>query len=185
MIPMVRAAEPTFLTVKKKEWTDDYISNENKKFHWHAKHDELLRELKSMTNHHCAFCDDVLYPKSGPSPEIEHFKPKNKYKELAFDWANLYPICSHCNKTKNERFDDLLLRPDESGYQYSDWFRFNYITFELEPIKLGNSNWMRAAMNVSIYGLNKPDKLTRRANVLAEIADNKYSSKDFQPFRFL
>ncbi len=182
MIPMNRTTEPEFLASEKEKWTDDYIKTGN--FNWHSR-ELLLKDLKAMTKDHCAFCDDVLSPIGSADPEIEHFKPKSRYKDLAFEWENLYPICRHCNGTKNDIFDDLLLKPDEIGYQYNDWFRLDPNSFELKPIKAGNIHWNRAETTIRIYGFNKPDKVGRRTFVSAEIADNKYSSKDFQPFRFL
>lgn len=38
-------------------------------------------------------------------PEVEHLMPhKNgKYPERKFDWSNLFWVCGHCNKVKNQQ----------------------------------------------------------------------------------
>jgi len=182
MIKMKRSKIPTFLKDSKKTWTDSFVNGST--FSWHNKQKELLKLLKNMTASHCAFCDDVLVPKGSDNGEIEHFRPKGKYKKFAFAWANLYPICRSCNGTKNDRFDKLLLRPDENDFCFSDWFRLDPSTFELKPVKIGNPNWERAKITIELYGLNEK-KTTRRQFEHDNIIKNNYKTKDNQPFRFM
>jgi len=183
MIAMTRAKTPVFLSENWKRWTKTYI--EGGAFSWHNKQKELLLELKQMSQNHCAFCDDLLLPLAGENGEIEHFRPKEKYKCLAFAWANLYPICRRCNGTKNVRFDNLLLRPDAKDYDFFYWFRLDPNTFELKPKAWGNQNWKRAEKTVEFYGLNKEDKIARRQYEYTEIRNGKYKNADIQPFRFV
>jgi len=118
MIALTRRKTPQVLKNNTQRWTSLFINGAP--FTWHGKQKILLTELKLMSQNHCAFCDDLLYPVVGEIGEIEHFRPKENYKYLAFAWANLYPICRRCNGTKNDRFDKLLLRPDEIGYKFTD-----------------------------------------------------------------
>ncbi len=182
MIKMKRNKIPVFLKNNKKKWTNAFLTGSS--FSWHNKQKELLKSLKDMTLSHCAFCDDILVPKGSDNGEIEHFRPKEKYKKYAFAWANLYPICRSCNGTKNDRFDKLLLRPDENEFNFSNWFRLDPSTFELKPEKIGNPNWIRAEITIELYGLNK-NKTTRRLFEHDRIANNQYENKDNQPFRFI
>lgn len=182
MIKMKRNRTPIFLKNNKKIWTDSYLNGSP--FSWHNKQKELLKLLKNMTADHCAFCDDVLVPKGSDNGEIEHFRPKEKYKKHAFAWSNLYPICRSCNGTKNDRFKRLLLRPDEKGFAFSNWFRIDPSTFELKPIKIGNTNWKRAEITIQLYGLNEK-KTERRLFEHDRIINNQYANKNNQPFRFM
>ncbi len=182
MIKMKRSKIPDFLKDNKKTWTDSFINGST--FTWHNKQKELLKLLKNMTSSHCAFCDDVLVPKGSDIGEIEHFRPKSKFKHLAFAWANLYPICRSCNGTKGVWFNKLLLRPDEKDFCFSDWFRIDPSTFELKPVKIGNPNWKRAEITIKLYGLNAK-KTTRRQFEYDKIIINQYINKDHQPFRFM
>ncbi len=183
MMTIIRIDAPLFLKENQATWTESYISGAT--FSWHQKDEEIRTKLKEMSNYHCAFCDDLLFPKSGEIGEIEHFKPKTAYKELAFEWTNLYPICRRCNGTKNDKFDDLLLRPDSEDYKYSDWFCLDLSSFKLKPFKLANPNWKRAEKTIELYGLNKDDKIKRRQDEFAKIRNEDYKDIDNQPFRYI
>lgn len=187
MIKMNRGKRPQVLKENKDEWTSKYIETEKWRTNWHGKREEILKELLENTNYHCAFCDEILSPIGSGDAEIEHFRPKNKgkYPLFAFAWANLYPICRHCNSTKGERFDKLLLRPDEKGFDFFDWFILDTTTFELKPKKLGNPDWKRAEKTIDLYGLNKKTKKERRKIVYQRIIQKFYPNKEEQPFRYM
>ena len=53
----------------------------------------------------CMYCEDA------PADEIEHFRPKDLYPELAFAWRNYLYACGPCNGPKNNKF--AVLRPGE------------------------------------------------------------------------
>ncbi len=177
-----RTKSPDFLKANKKSWTSSYINGAA--FTWHNKQKEIIAELRKMSQNHCAFCDDLLFPLVGEHGEIEHFKPKEQFKHYAYAWANLYPICRRCNGTKNDRFDKLLLRPDTKNYHFDDWFWFDPSTFEIKPIT-SNSNYARAQKTIEIFGLNKEDKITRRQFEFIKIITGNYATKNEQPFRFI
>ena len=179
---------PKCLKNNKEIWTKDWKEKVNKgktnNFNWHNKSKEILTALKEMTANHCAFCDVALSPIGDASEEIEHFKPKVKFPNLSYDWNNLYPICSSCNKTKSSRFDYKLLRPDELYFEFSKWFRIDMTNFEIKPQKLGNSIWEieRAEKTIEYYGLNK--KAERRKFFYHNQKDEN-KDKNIQSFRFL
>ena len=184
MIKMTKGKAPQVLKDNKKKWTKQYQETGN--FSWHGKRKEIMDNLKKATKNHCAFCDDVLKPIGSERGQIEHFRPKAEYKHFAFAWNNLYPICSLCNNTKLERFDKLLLRPDEKDFDFFDWFELDLQTFELKPYKFGNSNWKRAEKTIKLYGFNKEEQIERRQEVYDEIQEGIYQNrKDKQPFRYM
>ncbi len=183
MVKLERKKAPDFLQANKQNWTELFVNGAV--FTWHNKQAEILECLKAMSLNHCAFCDDLLFPHVGEKGEIEHFRPKEKYKKYAYAWANLYPICRRCNAAKGERFDKLLLRPDRKGYEFSDWFRLDPNTFELKPKKLGNPNWEIAAKTIELYGLSKEDKNARRQYEFDKIQKGEYDKVENRPFRFL
>ncbi len=175
---MNRTEEPTFLKENKKKWTKKYIKTGKWNSKWYGKSRELLIILKKTTDFHCAFCDDVLSPKGSAKGQIEHFRPKEKYKLLSFSWINLFPICEMCNSTKSDNFDILLLRSDSQNFDFANWFYFDLKTFEIKPNKL-NSEWKRAEKTIEIYGFNKQEKLERRAFVFENREQN------LSAFRFM
>ena len=160
---MERTNEPQFLKDNKKCWTSDYKKTGRWNSNWHGYYPDLLRELKKTTKSHCAFCDEALMPVGGAPEEIEHLKPKSNYPLLAYVWINIFPCCTKCNRTKSNRFDALLLRPDATGFSFDKWFYFDFNSFEVLPKKIGNPNWIRAERTIKIFGLNKPEKIQRRA----------------------
>lgn len=184
MMPMIRTKQPQFLKDNKKAWTKSYIDSGKWNTSWHKRQEELLKALNIQTKYHCAFCDDVLNPYGSDNGEIEHFKPKESYKDLAYDWKNLYPICRSCNSSKGKRYSILLLRPDNRYNDFSDWFWLDTSSFKLKPIKI-NSNWQRAFETIKLYGLNKSKKIERRKFEYVRIKNNFYINVDYQPFRFI
>ncbi len=105
-----------------------------------------------MTFNQCVFCYLTLSSIGDASEEIEHFKPKVKFPNLAYDWNNLYPICSSCNRAKSSQFDDKLLRPDKADFEFSKWFRIDG-DFNIKPQILGNSEYEidRAKITIKYY----------------------------------
>jgi uncharacterized protein (TIGR02646 family) len=75
---------------------------------------EVMNALKELFYGKCAFCESYLLSTS--FPEVEHFRPKvrtvdvdgklylDHYWWLAYEWTNLYLICSICNRNKGTVF---------------------------------------------------------------------------------
>ncbi len=185
MIKMQRTIAPSFFDNNWKKWTKKYIETKKWNSSWHSKRGKIIKELKQMTNNHCAFCDVLLFPEADQDGQIEHFRPKSKFSCYAYAWGNLYPICERCNKIKSNKYNDLLLRPDAKNYDFFDWFRLNIFTFKLEPYKLGNPNWKRAEKTIRIYKLNDEDKIVRRKIEFDKISNKKYINKNVRPFRYI
>lgn len=55
----------------------------------------------------CTYCEDSV------ADEIEHFRPKDLYPEVVFDWANYLYACGPCNGPKNNQFG-VLVGADET-----------------------------------------------------------------------
>lgn len=76
--------------------------------------DEIRTLLEAMATGRarCMYCEDSL------GTDIDHFRPKADYPELAFSWPNYLLACSHCNSNlKRNEFpvdaagEPLLLDP--------------------------------------------------------------------------
>lgn len=57
----------------------------------------LLRDMCSGVAR-CMYCEDSR------GVDVEHYKPKARYPELVFDWANFLLVCARCNRRKSSRF---------------------------------------------------------------------------------
>ncbi len=68
------------------------------------KHPENKKALSDASFGKCMYCESkVNHVYFG---DIEHIKPKNKYRQLEFEWTNLGFVCARCNNTKNDKYDD-------------------------------------------------------------------------------
>ncbi len=76
---------------------------------------EVIEELKKMSGvgERCMFCS------GNESSDVEHFRPKSIFPELAFIWENLLWACTICNRAKLNRFplevDKMLINPAEEN----------------------------------------------------------------------
>jgi uncharacterized protein (TIGR02646 family) len=68
---------------------------------------EVIEKLLKLYNNKCCACEQEA------ELEIDHFRPKNRINEkpnhkgyywLGYEWTNLLPICSRCNKFKSNQF---------------------------------------------------------------------------------
>jgi uncharacterized protein (TIGR02646 family) len=63
------------------------------------------RHLASDFDHKCAYCDDWdKYSGGYNSYHVEHFAPKEKFKELEFVYDNLLYSCPYCNISKSNKW---------------------------------------------------------------------------------
>ena len=116
----------------------------------------LLPTLREQTQNHCSYCD--FHPPRRNDKTIDHFKPKGKapYYHLAYHWENLYFCCGHCQMCRGEQYNDLLLRPDEAGFQFGVFFIYNYKTGEIEVNpSLPDELEQRAKQTIKLFGLNE------------------------------
>lgn len=60
----------------------------------------VARVLAAITGRRerCMYCEDSR------GTDIEHFRPKNFYRDYVFRWSNLLWICAACNRAKGARF---------------------------------------------------------------------------------
>lgn len=168
MKKLIRTAQPVCLAAGFQEWTDRYVTarfaNPAANFRWYSNscYQDIRAALLSMTQHHCAFCDGFVGTEGRET--VEHFRPKSVYPQEAFLWGNLFPCCDVCQSAKRERYDDLLLKPDEETYRFAHFFICNYGTGELQPApEISTDDQRRAEKTVEFYGLNSP--LRKQARV--------------------
>src|SRR5574341_1174763 len=57
----------------------------------------------------CAFCESRMAHVA--TPHIEHYRPKQGFPALVFDWNNWLLSCGRCNETKWLHFPDCLGQP--------------------------------------------------------------------------
>lgn len=185
MIQMKRNPEPHLLGKNKKKWTKHYVNS--RKFSWHNNQEELLELLKKQSLSHCAFCERAMSPAGDADEEIEHFRPKSTFLELAYEWTNLFPICPGCNKKKGDRFDELLLKPDSENFRFDDWFMFDPLTGKIEVKYSKCKAPERAEKTIELYGLNRQKLVNRRLNFFQHLLSKEKPVTEWnnKPFRYM
>lgn len=178
MRKLTRMAAPDCWQKKSAQWNRDYVLNRQQddgyRFKWRCYmicFQPAKKELMEMTQHHCAFCDGALGVESRKT--IEHFRPKESFPHLAYTWDNLFPCCDVCQSEKLAKFDEKLLKPDEVGYRFYDYFEVNFKTGELLPLStVSQHNQDRAKITINLYQLNKLERCKARLKELKAFCPN-------------
>ena len=130
----------------------------------------------------CAYCQRLCECSDStgtrPSAEtIDHFRPRNYFPDLSFDWLNLVYACQRCNKTKGSKWpgyadltNKFLVHEDSrytpvTGYvnpsalegqrQTSEFFGFDLSTGDIVPAEqLHHVEWSMAYRTIRDMDLN-------------------------------
>jgi uncharacterized protein (TIGR02646 family) len=61
-------------------------------------HVSVRESLDGAHRAKCCYCESIV------SLDVEHFRPKNHYYWLAYEWSNLLLACRKCNELKGTKF---------------------------------------------------------------------------------
>lgn len=104
MIRVVRSPKPAILLKKEAEWRNTLrratTQAQKERALSKYRHVQIQKALKAMLHGKCAYCESKIEHIS--DAHIEHYKPKSRFPELAFDWDNLLLACGKCNSTKHK-----------------------------------------------------------------------------------
>ncbi|OWY23739.1 TIGR02646 family protein [Sphingobacteriales bacterium UPWRP_1] len=180
MIFVERTAKPQVLYRNEMSWTaaivaakknfDNNSSENNKRALDKAikkyGNNEIKQVLIKMFHGKCAFCES--YIENVDYGDIEHFKPKSKFPELAVTWSNLLLSCKKCNGAgqKGDNWPEPseggpLINPCEENPE--DFFEFEFDEKTLMSIVIPINE--RGNASEKIYGLNKHTLLIDRKNM--------------------
>jgi uncharacterized protein (TIGR02646 family) len=187
MMRIERLPTPECLLVKGAVWTEEYETSG--KFSWRtfqkkAANHWLLPPLREMTGNHCSFCDS--YPLNTSGETIEHFRPKEPFRQLAYEWTNLFYCCYHCQKKKRANFDEALLKPDHESYEFTSYFIYDSITGELRPNPASSvDHQQRAKVTTEMYGLNHFGRPESRKEFFNKYSGAQALDLELYPYRFI
>jgi uncharacterized protein (TIGR02646 family) len=106
MIKLKRPPAPAELSQEEvNRLTDEFKRNPDKPV-W--KKDFITKVLLEMSHGKCCYCECKIDEES-KYMEVEHFHPKNQYKDEVVLWDNLLPSCKKCNIRKKEH--DTIKEP--------------------------------------------------------------------------
>jgi uncharacterized protein (TIGR02646 family) len=164
---------PQCLAERGEQWKQNWLKRKSKNaaagFYWpkypNAKgspaNQHLLPLLLHATADHCAYCDK--YPLFISDHTIDHFLPKSRFPQDAYNWQNLFPACDNCQSVKKEQYDKALLKPDDADFEYNRYFMVDFTTFELFPNPNAKEyDKLRVVKSIEIFGLNDPAHCTNR-----------------------
>lgn len=115
---------------------------------------ETIQELLSRhTIEHCSYCDSIMRYSSRDT--IDHFQPKSRFPELAYNWGNLYLCCDGCQR-KGIDYDPNVLRPDESGYSFAQYFRYCRDGV-ISVVAINDIDRQRARITITVLKLDHKD----------------------------
>jgi len=143
-------------------------------------------DLKNMTQNHCAFCD--IFPLRQSGRTIEHFRPKTRFPAQSHLWVNLFYCCYSCQSSKQEQFEEGLLKPDEVDYNFERYFIYSLdgeaIMLKPNP-RATLAEQERTNITINLYGLNKFERPEDRFRVWRQFNDSNHPIIDEFPYRFL
>lgn len=91
-------APSALLNCAKKQETN-LLENKNVNSNCYKKSRE---QLEKQFYEKCAYCETEYLANS--DTWIEHYRPKSEYYWLAYEWSNLLPTCTKCNRNKRNYF---------------------------------------------------------------------------------
>ncbi len=177
--------KPECLENKANEWTKEYIDKRKKNpsfWNWHQYKNEkvtsiLAENLSQLTKFHCSYCGVFPLKQNIGGRSIDHFKPKSKFPELAYEWTNLFISCPDCQRNKGASFPYYqLVKPDEEAYEFDYWFEIDWIINKnfVVPNKSRTQKEQEIAQEtIDWLGLNNGDRPKER---LRELEKYKSSS---------
>ena len=187
MLKFERPASPDCLVAGAAEWTADYLATRSQlpppAFSWHNKGTEIREALCAVTDRRCAYCDGPIGTESLNT--IDHFKPKSKFPDHAYEWTNLFPACGVCQSHKSNKWLDGLLKPDVIGYEPQRYFRANHRTGDIEPHPNADaSDQQRAVDAIGLFKLNLSDRAERRRKEILNFRKSPNNTVDDYNYRF-
>ena len=145
-------------------------------------HKEVMNALQSLFRQKCAYCES---PIGGTQPvDVEHFRPRIQavnqdgkidpyhYFWLAYEWTNLFSVCSECNRSKGSRFPvngsrvSIGAGPDELGKEES--LLLNPCEDAPEQHLVFSSDGMvtsateKGRISIGVFGLNRTSLVAAR-----------------------
>lgn len=135
-----RIKEPYILRNNKEKWTQELLLEIDKtgsygkvdeSFKMRYKHKEVSNFLSKMNRGYCFYCEQKIGKTD--YPHIEHFRPKNQFPELSFDWKNLHLSCSKCNIKKGKKWNGISPILDPCNVDTDICKHISYSLWELKP----------------------------------------------------
>ncbi|MCX6582019.1 MAG: TIGR02646 family protein [Candidatus Aminicenantes bacterium] len=188
-----RTEAPGWLNEKWRQWGEEWAAKyaetrKSSSFQWRRNenkgHDDLVKKLSTMTQHHCSYCDaSPMGPRIRCT--IDHFKPKTRFPKDAYKWENLFLCCGLCQE-RYDAFDERLLKPDRDSYSFEKYFDIDWVTGELKPNRDASPEDQESAIiTIKLFRLNdngKPDDRREELEVFEKLETREIDKFSYRFF---
>jgi uncharacterized protein (TIGR02646 family) len=142
---------------------------------------EFINELSVPFAQCCGYCENLC------KGEIDHYKPKNKFSELVYEWGNWVFSCHDCNQNKWEHWPSSGFLDPCAISTFCDrpqcCFKYDLKTGEVLPHpKLSTANRKRAQATIKFLSLNSSFHLRRRLDQIRRL-DALLDLAEYDPAR--
>ena len=103
---------------------------------------------------------------------VDHYKPKEHFRLLEFDYSNLFYCCNRCNSFKSDYWDDQIRIPNPC-----DDIMFEHLGYKGEVVEV-RRNSKRGERAVEILDLNGPEATEVRGSMHALVAAAEVQLKE-------
>lgn len=172
MIYVNRLPSPAILEENAEDWTQTLLYGtalEKKNVMKKYRDPAIKQALTEMFNGKCAYCESQI--EHIDYGDIEHFKPKSLYPNLAFVWSNLLLACSICNRTYKKTQFPLETEEgplvDPSLEDPANHLKFASDTKLQKAIVLGKD--ARGDTTQKTLGLNRPKLVDKRSRYVVKM----------------
>ena len=142
-------------------------------------HETVRNALRRMQREKCCYCE-IYITDWGPGRQVDHYRPKDKYRCLKYDWDNLLVACGECNHAKSNKFpkslskDPLILNPYDPCDDPEDHVDYllrerKEIPIELEGSIIPKDDSPKGKKTIGILRLNKLHQVKRRRETLGKL----------------
>lgn len=175
MIRVQEQPEPANFNTKVRIPGNAYLlTNPNptsREFKKHREWSNALDDLYSAYNGICAYSASWISPVQS-NPTADHYLPKHKYPQLAYEWSNLR-LCNPKMNSYKDSFEDVI---DPFQIQ-NGWFVIDFSTFLIDSFDRLPSNLKKSIKDsIKRLKLNDDDGLVQfRAHVVREYASGEIS----------
>src|SRR5262249_39270937 len=124
--------------------------------------------LYDLAHGKCVFCESALEVTG--HLEIEHYVAKSVDPHRCFEWTNLLPACSKCNRSKGDQdHGGSLFKPDEEDPEPYFWIHPD--TGELQPSpKLDFVGQRRVLETIRLCDLQRPALCFKRIRMMNRVS---------------
>jgi len=141
--------------------------------YWRACLPDLYERYRGLCAYLC-----VLIPRGTGAHSVDHFVPKSKRPDLAYEWSN-YRLASALMNAKKREFDDVL-----DPFEVEDgWFIVELSFLQVMPSPaLDEATRAKVQATIDRLGLNDKECLDARAGHYQLHVESDLSAEAWSPF---